>query len=222
MSKRVWRQALAALLLVLKVPRAPRIVLVSAVAQHRRPGWSEGGVRPRVALTGKQVWQVGDADGKFFSATIRWERIGATPQMLRNLCDPTFCQTDPCQATAAGTQCFINAPNCIDFNFDRDAGCSSYDHRTVLYTVVVRSVCAAPALLVRAPARLMREQGSWLAVNRAPPCVRRNTCRWTPSSTALPSQTDTTCRVSVPRRGQTRPQSFVWERLWMTTARQWI
>ena len=79
---------------------------------------------------------------------MRWERIGATPQMLRNVCDPEFCRTSPCQTTAQGTQCFINAPGnlgeasvqttanpCIDFNFDRDAGCSSYDHRTVLYTV---------------------------------------------------------------------------------------
>jgi hypothetical protein len=102
------------------------------------------------ALTRSETlgWQVGDADAKFFSATIRWERIGATPQMLRNLCDPAFCQTDPCQATAAGTQCFMNAPGCIDFNFDRDAGCSSYDHRTVLYTVNLRSACALSALPV--------------------------------------------------------------------------
>jgi len=75
------------------------------------------------------------AQAKIFSATIRWERIGATPQMLRNLCDPGFCQTDPCQTTADGKQCFMNAPNCIDFNFDQDAGCTTYDHRTILYTV---------------------------------------------------------------------------------------
>ena len=46
---------------------------------------------------------------KIFSATIRWERIGATPHMLRNLCDPQFCRSNPCKTAATGIQCFTNA-----------------------------------------------------------------------------------------------------------------
>jgi hypothetical protein len=79
--------------------------------------------------------QVPETQAKIFSATIRWERIGATPQMLQNLCDPAFCQRNPCTEINGVEQCFENAPNCVDFNFDMNAGCSTYDHRTVLYTV---------------------------------------------------------------------------------------
>lgn len=77
-----------------------------------------------------------ETGGKVFSASIRWERVGATPHLLKNLCDPTFCQSNPCKDDAQGLQqCFINAPDCVDFNFDINSGCSTYDHRTVLYTV---------------------------------------------------------------------------------------
>jgi hypothetical protein len=89
-----------------------------------------------ISMLGLLLMQHQLCQSKIISATVRWERIGATPHFLRNLCDPAFCKSNPCQTTGAnGRQCFVNGPGCIDFNFEKNAGCSTYDHRTILYTV---------------------------------------------------------------------------------------
>ena len=80
------------------------------------------------------------AQAKIFSATIRWERVGAAPQFLRNVCEPSFCQQYPCSQqgcfmNGVATGEWVQSDGCVDFNFDSDAGCATYDHRTVLFTV---------------------------------------------------------------------------------------